>query len=104
MQSGVCRLLEGSSSAPSQWPVDTLLAGDFPFSQNLSSKGVVQRTTLLTQAEDLPDICTEGQCGMSFESHNNQSHAGSPKNYCLSCELFTNSSAHWHDLNSGCYF
>lgn len=76
-----------------------------PLSQNLSSKEFAQRTILLIQTKDLPDICTEGQCGGHFESRHTQSHPGSPKISCLSCELFTNSSvAHWHDLNSECYF
>lgn len=76
-----------------------------PLSQNLSSKGFAQRTILLTQTKDLPDFCTEGQCSGRFESRHTQSHPGSPENPCLSCELFTNSSvAHWHDLDSECYF
>lgn len=31
-----------------------------PLSQNLSSKGVAQRTILVTQTKDFPDICPEG--------------------------------------------
>lgn len=62
MRSGTGSLIEGSSSAPSQWPVDTLLVGDTlgtkegPSLTEFVFQGGCPRTTLLTQTKDLPDL------------------------------------------------